>query len=782
MKYAFQNRFYRLIALAVVVIGLGNNLQGALRTASVTGNWNNTATWGGAAVPIANDNIIINTGITVTVNTTTALVTTVVINASGTANGIAISGTNILNCGAITMNSPTAAINSTIAVGTGTLNAASIAIPGSGTTGRNCIVSVSTGTINVTGDITFSGTAAQAQFTFTGAGTLNVGGNLGSGGTFTCSTGTVNFNGTSAQTFPGYTFNILKSNNAAGITPTAAPTITTLTIADVTAGSVFNDGAFAISTATTLNLNSGKYNCTAASFPWGTLNALTGTVDYSLSGTQTVAVKTYYNLILSGSGAKTFAVTTVNNNLTLEGTTTATTSAALTIGGRLDVGAGTTFATGTTNSWTLSVTGTTSVTGTLTLANTGAKSFTDDVTVNSGGIWNETDIAAINLGGSLINNATTFTANSGIHTFSGATKTLSGSTTTSIANVAVTGTYTNSGTLTVGTTLSGSGTLTNGNGTTGTLNIGGTSAITTLVATAAGNTVNYTGASQTLKVIIYHNLILSGSGTVDMGNISTINGNFTLSTSTSLSTSNAQIQYLTLTIGGDFNVGSNTSIYLWNNNPALKVTGNTTVAGTVTAAGAGKTLGGDFNIGIGGSWVEQAAPIYSIAGNFTNDGAFTSGTGTYNFSGTNKTIGGLEAITLATTSFLNGSSYTNNGIISCTTLNVSGASTRLTNNGTITVTSALSSGGGVTQGLSGVLNIGGTSTITTLDATTNAGNTVNYTGDSQTIKAVNYSNLILSGSGTDALQTGTTSIGGNFTLSGTVATTAVTGLTIGGSC
>jgi len=85
------------------------------------------------------------------VDVNTAAVTTIVINAPATANGITISGTNILNAtGAITMNSPTAGVNSTIAVGTGTLNAASIAIPGSGTGGRNCIVSVSTGTINVT--------------------------------------------------------------------------------------------------------------------------------------------------------------------------------------------------------------------------------------------------------------------------------------------------------------------------------------------------------------------------------------------------------------------------------------------------------------------------------------------------------------------------------------------------------------------------------------------------------------------------------------------------------
>lgn len=41
----------------------------AARTASVTGNWNDTATWGGAAVPVSGDTVTINDGITVTIPT-----------------------------------------------------------------------------------------------------------------------------------------------------------------------------------------------------------------------------------------------------------------------------------------------------------------------------------------------------------------------------------------------------------------------------------------------------------------------------------------------------------------------------------------------------------------------------------------------------------------------------------------------------------------------------------------------------------------------------------------
>ena len=166
---------------------------------------------------------------------------------------------------------------------------------------------------------------------------LNIGGNLGIGGTFAASTGTVNCNGSSAQTVAGYTYNVLKSNNTVGVTPVAASTITTLTIADVTAGSVFNDGAYTIATATTLNLNSGTYNCTAATFPWGTLNAGTGGVNYSLAGAQTVAAKTYYNLTLSGSNTKTAGGSfTIAGDLTITGVTLASAATVQTVNGNIN--------------------------------------------------------------------------------------------------------------------------------------------------------------------------------------------------------------------------------------------------------------------------------------------------------------------------------------------------------------------------------------------------------------------------------------------------------------
>jgi hypothetical protein len=163
----------------------------------------------------------------------------------------------------------------------------------------------------------------------------------------------------------------------------------------------------------------------------------------------------------------------------------------------------------------LTVNGTTSISGTINFGSNNGTSrtmtFAGAITINSDGVWNETSTGGIprfTFRGGITNNGT-FVAQSGIHTFNTNAQTLMGS--FSIPNVTVTGVVlTNNDTLTVGTALIGSGNLTNN--ATGVLNIGGTSTITTLTATAAGNTVNYSGAAQTVKATTYSNLTISGTG------------------------------------------------------------------------------------------------------------------------------------------------------------------------------------------------------------------------------------------------------------------------------
>ncbi len=145
----------------------------------------------------------------------------------------------------------------------------------------------------------------------------------------------------------------------------------------------------------------------------------------------------------------------------------------------------------------ITVSGTTTVNGTIYhTSTTGTKIFTVLVTINATGIWNNNTVnAPINFRGGVSNNGT-FNAGTGTYTFNTNNQALTG--TLSIPNVTVTGvTLTNNGTLTVSTALAGTGGLTQAVNTT--LNLGGTSAITTLTATNSGNTVNLSGGVQTGK-------------------------------------------------------------------------------------------------------------------------------------------------------------------------------------------------------------------------------------------------------------------------------------------
>jgi len=204
------------------------------------------------------------------------------------------------------------------------------------------------------------------------------------------------------------------------------------------------------------------------------------------------------------------------------------------------------------------VTGVTSISGTINFGTTTAgtaraMAFNGAITLNSGTVWDETSggtnttADTYTFGNSFTNNATTFTTlAASSHTYTGTSMSLSG--TSSMALVAITGTYTNNGTLTVGTTLSGAGSLTNT--ASQTLNIGGTITITTLTATAANNTVNYTGAAQTIKVTAYSKLGLSGSGNKTFAAGITIASNLSISGTAIAALGNNNFLTLTLTLGG----------------------------------------------------------------------------------------------------------------------------------------------------------------------------------------------------------------------------------------
>jgi prepilin-type N-terminal cleavage/methylation domain-containing protein len=345
--------------------------------------------------------------------------------------------------------------------------------------------------------------------TLTNAGTVTI---TGSGlittplATFT-NTGTLNLTG--SGTITGIT------NNAGGIVNlSSSGTITSFN--NATATSTLNISATTVPTITTL-----------------TTSTAGNTVNYTGTG-QTIKVNAYSNLILSGGAETSFAVTTVNSNLTLSGSATATTAANLTVSGNLSIGDGTTF---TVAGFTLTVTGTTTVgqgtSGTLAISNaTGTKTFTGAVMINTGGVITESAAAQLSFGSDVtingtltengaavvgiagnLNNNGVYTASTGVHTFSGAAKAIGGTNAISIPSATFNGTYNNNNTLTVSTSLAGTGGLTNA--VTRTLSIGGTCSITTLTNTGTV-TITGSGAISTALASFTNTgtLNLNGSGTI----------------------------------------------------------------------------------------------------------------------------------------------------------------------------------------------------------------------------------------------------------------------------
>lgn len=261
------------------------------------------------------DSVTIRGGHTVTVDVPDAACNSLTIDyATGTYVALTISGTNTLTVtNEVTINGPNNDGTRTFAVGDGTLNAGSISFPNANSS-RIAELTVSTGTINVKGNISVGATVNPTanKITFSGAGTLNLGGNLSSNLTFTPSDSTVNCNGSTAQTIGGaFTYNTLKANNAAGVTLGGPSTATMLTIGDNSTNSVFSDGGNQLTCTGTLNLTSGTFKLGgAAATTWPnftTCNIAAGTtVEYASAVAQAVSTApSYSNLTLSGASAKT---------------------------------------------------------------------------------------------------------------------------------------------------------------------------------------------------------------------------------------------------------------------------------------------------------------------------------------------------------------------------------------------------------------------------------------------------------------------------------------------
>ncbi|MEI6277539.1 MAG: hypothetical protein WCP08_16185, partial [Prolixibacteraceae bacterium] len=741
------------------------------KTASVSGNWSSTATWGGVAVPSASDAVTINSGITVsltaaatcssltnngtltanaqtitvagawvnngTFNASTGTVSfsglTAAINAgTGTANfniispalvATTLSINTAMTCSALTFGAGTGAntvnINATTTCGTLTFGAPA------GGVGTGGTVNISSGiTLNVTGAVTIPRPTNATNSLAVGAGTLNAGSIAftSGGGTsrhqITISTGTVNVSGNVSQ---------------AGSTGSATITFTG-------AGLLQLGGTF----------------FTAAT---GTLTTVAGsTVEYNAAA-QTVGDFTYDNLTLSGSGSKTLTGVTVNGILSMEGTATA--SVAPTYGSAATLQ----YKTASDRTVGVEWLATFAATGGIIIANAGVITMNSakvlglsvPLTINTNAnLSTSSNNYQLTFGGNFVNNGT-FTAGSSpiVIASTAAVQSIDGFTTTGLVSMTKTsgiatlqdnvngaGLTINGagGTLNLGTllthTFSGVITLTAGtlNGGSSTLNANATSTTawngTGSVFSAGTSTVIFGGVAQTLSTTAttFNNLTFSGSGTKSFTTTSTINGAFTVATGVVANLGTGLTHSATtLSMGG---TGQPAGSY------GGTGSGATFVNTTYFTATTGKLNVGTASCGAPGIWLGGISTDWNTGTNWCGGTVPTSATNVIISSGGNQPVIGNAA---------------------------------LCNNLTINTGASLSFSGAFSLTISGTFTNSGTFTPGTLS-------TVAYNGSAQTVLPAIYNNLTFSGSGTKTL-TSVTTVNGVYTIATGIVVDLGSGLT-----
>lgn len=598
----------------------------------------------------------------------------------------------------------------------------------------------------------------------------------------------VNYNGTGAQTARVTTYTIMKVNNTAGVSlATGTNNIPTLTIGDVTASSIFNDAGFAITTPNTLNLISGTYNLgsagTATTWPaWTTVNMSAGTtVGYVSGQSQTISTApAYKNLTFSGAGAKSIASGTLSvagDWSTTNGTATFTTPAGATVTGNISgsgaiaSGAATVITLG--GNWSNNGTFTKS-TGTVDYNGTGAQSIAAISYHNLTVSGTRTGSPTITLPSGTISVSGTFTNSAtgiGSTTVTGNTIDYNGTGAQTIAPFSYNNLTVSGGRSSAAITL-GSGTI----------NVAGTFSVTATAIgsyVTTGNTVNYsaTTGGQSVAGFVYNNLSLgntSGTNTAS-GNI-VVDGTLTQAAGGTL-----DLGAFTLT--GFLNTVTNNGTIITTNIGQTPLSSGVTWGGTglvnyLVSSGSQSVMTGTYqNLTINNTSGTQTA-----SGNIAINGALTLSGGTldmatYALSGSSLTTSGTGTVltqNITSTPLPSGRTwnYTVQYNSSSSQTIVSGNYTNLT-----------ASGGNRTLANSGTIGVSGTFTVGS-GTYTSTGSTVNFNGTSaQTIPAITYNNLTLSntrtGSPAITLPSGTITVGGTFSATATgVGSFVTTGNTL----
>jgi len=417
----------------------------------------------------------------------------------------------------------------------------------------------------------------------------------------------------------------------------------------------------------------------------------------------------------------------------------------------------------------LTIQGTANWTSTATLA-----VGTGGLDIQSGGDITGTTNGTVSTTGGFTINATLTSANVTIRTATTAGQTISG--TGSLAKLDISAATTNNATLTVRTSIASTVASTLTQGSTASLTYAGTTITPTLDASASGNTVTYSGTTQTVKLSTYHHLIISGSGAKTLGGAITVNGDFSINAGT-LATN---IYQITGNTTGTFSMAASTGLYVGLNSSSTNVlfptnftTAHTSLSSTSTVyyyGNSSQTISsvptyGNLNVVIF-SGAKTADGNLTVMGNLTTTTSTLTMT-TYDLNLTGNYVG-AGALSFTTGTFNIGGSFTNTGTFTKGTgsVNYNGSSAQTVRGVNYNNLTFSGTGDKLLQA-SATVGIGGTFTRGTMTVTPGASSTVAFNGSAQTMtgSATSFVNLTISA-------TTSLSAPNNFTVSGNLTTTA----------
>lgn len=732
-----------------------------------TGNWNANGTWSTVGFtsatntgtfPVAGDVVNIGGGFTVTVNVASACAS-ITYEAAGRSNTLTISsGIALTVSGTITIPRATGGGTSNInllAVGAGNLTAATLAYTSSGNSTRHRLT-ISTGTVTITGNITTSTTGASALVSFTGAGTLNVGGSMfsGGGGTFTASTSTVNYNGSGAQTIATFTYyNLTVTGNSTKSLRAATNVSNILT---VNAGATLSLATFTLG-ATTRPTSTVLF-CGAV-----TGSTISGTGVFSLGGNVTVT-----SAGTGTSGATISCPVSLIASRTFTVADDGSTAKDLSMSG---IVSGATFGVTKLGAGTMELSALNTYTGTTTVSAGTLRASNNTVVASTNGPFGNNASGLSLAGGTIESNVATFSrpvtvtvTNSRLDAY-GAARTITSAinlATAGIFNLFIGGTTVASAegqVLTLSSVISNSA---------GTLNITKTGTSTATFSGASTYTGTTTVSGGTLiagaAVAVSTNGPFGNSAsTLTLGDAATTTNN----SSPSLLTGGAFTIARTITIAnqassGTYSIGGNaasTSLFsgtITLNQP-LSIT--QIAAGTVQLSGT-VTTGTNKVTKIGAGTFQRTSAALSLGGAFeVNAGTFDANAFATTVSGLTTVSGGTYTASTAAQS-LNGGLTISGG----TYTGLSG-----TAGNTVTTNLTLSSGTLSAPGSTGTFSISGNWSYGGGTFTTNSG-TATFNGTTQSIgggSSTTFNTLSIAGTSTTTLSINT-AISANLTVSGTL--------------